>query len=198
MRLRVGRIELIVVIFLIISLAANIYAQEKPIEKFLPDFYRVQFAGYTGLFTISAGKQLFNNRYSAGIGYGYTPYFIAHAEIHTVSIKQILYSRKKIDFKDNTITPSLALSVALETGNNSTLILPDKFPKNYYRTNSITFPLAIGLTCRHYTDNKKLKFVEFSIEGCTTANYLLLLVYSRNPANYTKLFSIALSLTAYY
>jgi hypothetical protein len=186
----------IISLIILFFVATITYAEENS-KNILPDFYRLQFAGHTGLFTLSAGKSFFNDRYSASIGYGYAPDFIADTKVHTLSIKQKLYTKRRIKLGENDIRPSFNLSVMYEMGKNSTLIYPDKYPKGYYFTNSFHFPLAIGLNFRHNLTNKTIRKIEYSVEGGGLMTYIYHYVVSRKYAN-NRIFSLALATSIYF
>ena len=117
----------------------NVFASDttliKPKAWYIPDYAKVQFAGNIGLLSVGFGYQFLNNRLYSEILYGYVPASISKAEkIHTITLKNTFpIINKKI--KAITISPITGFTASFETGNNSFLILPDKYPKLAFQFN---------------------------------------------------------------
>lgn len=140
---------------------------------FVPDYYKIQFAGNIGFISIGTGYELFNNRLQSDILFGYVPKSIGNTVIYTITQKNTFSIH---DFKLNKkkeISLIIGFSVSYETGNNSCLFLPDKYPDGYYSTNAFHFPLFSGIKMKKtFKIDSKIKSIEFNIEACQIATYL--------------------------
>jgi hypothetical protein len=129
-------------------LFSGAFAQDSTLTKdktwYLLDYAKVQFAGNIGFFSVGFGYQFLNNQLYSELLYDYVPASISKAEkIHTITIKNAFpIFTKKIN--KITLSPITGFTVSYETGNNSFLKLPDKYPKGYYSTNAFHTTLFIG------------------------------------------------------
>ena len=164
---------------------------------FIPDFATMQFAGNIGFLSAGLGYELFNNLLYSDIIYGYVPYSLAGTEIHIISQKNtFLLLNKKI--KTYTISPLLGFATSFETGKNSSLILPAKYPKGEYATNAIHFTIFIG--GRVHIDFNKQQI----INGCDfytelgTVDTFLWYKLSESEVKINDIFSVAVGVRLYF
>ncbi len=164
-------------ILIFILLSNIVYSTDTiPAQKrkwFIPDYYKIQYAGNIGFISIGTGYEIFNNRLQSGILFGYVPESIGNTTIYTITQKNTFLIH---DFKLNKkieISPIIGLAISYEIGNNSYLFLPDKYPDGYYSTNAFHFPLFAGVKIKKtFSKDSKVKSIEFNIETCTTATCL--------------------------
>ena len=177
-----------------------ILIQDKAKEKawYEPDYAKMQFAGNLGLLSVGVGYQLFNKVLYTELLYGYVPVSISKAnEIHLISIKNTfpLY-RKKIG--NYTVSPIAGFTGSLETGNNSFLVLPDKYPKGYYVPSAIHFTLFIGvLVHKDFGISKRIKGIDFYYELGTVETYLWSAITSKE-IGLNAIFSTAIGINLYF
>ena len=177
-----------------------ILIQDKAKEKAWhePDYAKMQFAGNLGLLSVGVGYQLFNKVLYTELLYGYVPVSISKAnEIHLISIKNTfpLY-RKKIG--NYTVSPIAGFTGSLETGNNSFLVLPDKYPKGYYVSSAIHFTLFIGvLVHKGFGISKRIKGIDFYYELGTVETYLWSAITSK-VIGLNAIFSTAIGINLYF
>ena len=163
---------------LIFILLSNIVCAENTIlvqkrKWFVPDYYKIQFAGNIGFISIGTGYELFNNRLQSDILFGYVPKSIGNTAIYTITQKNTFSIHDFKLNKKNEISLITGFSMSYETGNNSCLFLPDKYPDGYYSTNAFHFPLFAGVKIKKTLRNdSKIKSIEFNIEACKIATYL--------------------------
>lgn len=146
---------------------------------YIPDYAKLQFAGNIGFLSLGIGYELFSKHLQSDILYGYVPYSIGGATIHTISQKNtfVLYNHKRNGY---IISPIAGFSTNFETGNNSFLILPDKYPKGYYVTNAIHFTFFIGGKIhKTLTKQSKIKGFDFYVELGTVDTYLWYKIFSK-------------------
>ena len=152
----------------------------------------------SGLLSVGVGYQLFNKVLYTELLYGYVPVSISKAnEIHLMSIKNTfpLY-RKKIG--NYTVSPIAGFTGSLETGNNSFLVFPDKYPKGYYVSSAIHFTLFIGvLVHKDFGISKRIKGIDFYYELGTVETYLWSAITSKEIGLNT-IFSTAIGINLYF
>lgn len=138
-----------------------------------PDYFIGQYAGNIGFFSGGLGYDLFNGRLSGNLMIGYVPEEIANTSIVTISQKNIFRFR---NFKPQLIHqfyPTTGFSVNMETGNNSFIVLPDRYPDGYYGTNAFTFSFFVGLNYQLEVQKSILfKQIEYYAEIGTLATYV--------------------------
>ena len=161
---------LIIIIALIYTPALIISTHGQ--HKFAPDYFGVQYAGYTGVLSVMGGYNIGNSRIGMGILYGYSPSYITGTDIHTLSVKSTFYFKKIAQIGFNEIYPILNASLMCEMGQNSELFPGKKYPKGYYMTNSLNVPLSTGIAIRRNPLDKDKPGLEYGLEICTLARYL--------------------------
>lgn len=147
------------------------YTQSR--DWLLPDYAKVQFAGNIGFLSLGVGYQFLNERLNSELIYGFVPKSISKAEpVHTITIKNTLPFFIR-DYKTITISPITGFTFSFDTGNNSTLILPDKYPKGYYFTNAFHFTIFVGANVhKDFVNPGLFKGVDFYFELGTVEKFL--------------------------
>ena len=201
MKIKKILLPLVALLFLSNTFAQDaILIQDKAKEKawYEPDYAKMQFAGNLGVLSVGVGYQLFNKVVYTELLYGYVPVSISKAnEIHLISIKNTfpLY-RKKIG--NYTVSPIAGFTGSLETGNNSFLVLPDKYPKGYYVPSAIHFTLFIGvLVHKDFWNSKIIKGIDFYYELGTVETYLWSAIISKE-IGLNDVFSSAIGINLYF
>ncbi|MCK4464771.1 MAG: hypothetical protein KAU83_03585 [Bacteroidales bacterium] len=185
----------------IVSVANLAYSNDtlsiKEKSWYVPDYAKLQFAGNIGFLSFGIGYELFKKHLQSDIFYGYVPNFIGGATIHTISQKNtfVLYEYERNRY---IISPTAGFSTNFETGNNSFLLLPDKYPKGYYLTNAIHFTLFIGGKI-HWAPKKqsKIKGLDFYVELGTVGTYLWYKILSKE-IKMKDISSLALGITTFF
>ena len=180
----------------------NSFSQDSTLIKdkvwFIPDYVKTQFAGNIGLLSVGFGYQFMNNHLYSELLYGYVPISISKAEqIHTITIKNTF---SVITKKINTIalSPITGFTSSFETGNNSFLILPDKYPKGYYGTNALHFTFFIGSSIhKDFINLKIIKGADLYFELGTVDTYLWYAITSKE-VKVNKIFSSAIGINLYF
>jgi len=165
---------------------------------YVPDYVKTQFAGNLGVLSVGVGYQFFNSLLYTELIYGYVPVAISKSnEIHLISLKNTFpLFRKKIG--NYTVSPIAGFTGSLETGNNSFLILPDKYPKGYYVPSAIHFTLFIGtLVHKDFVNSKRIKGIDFYYELGTVETYLWSAITSKEVA-LKDVFSSAIGINIYF
>jgi len=195
------RFKYLITFIAIVSVANLAYSNDtlsiKEKSWYVPDYAKLQFAGNIGFLSFGIGYELFNNRLQSDILYGYVPYSIGGATIHTISQKNtfVLYEYERSRY---IISPTAGFSTNFETGNNSFLILPDKYPKGYYVSNAIHFTLFIGGKIhKTLAQQSKIKGLDFYVELGTVDNYLWYKILSKE-VKMKDISSLALGMNAFF
>jgi len=180
---------------------SSAFAQDSTLVKkepwYRPDYATIQFAGNIGFISLGIGYQFFNNRINSEILYGFVPASISKTEnINTITFKNTFPITNK---KHKTITTTLitGFAVSYETGNNSFVKLPDKYPDDYYRTNAFHSTFFIGAKAhKDFTDTIIIKGIDFYSEIGTVDTYLWYAMSQKiNP---TKIFSLSVGVNLYF
>lgn len=180
----------------------NVFANDTTLIKvkewYIPDYVKVQFAGNIGLFSVGFGYQFLNNHLSSEILYGYVPASISKAEvIHTITLKNTFSILNK-EIKAITLSPIAGFTASFETGNNSFLKLPNKYPEGYYRTNAFHFTLFIGAKAhKNFVNQKIMKGVDLYFEFGSVDTYLWYAVLSKE-VKINQIFSSAIGINLYF
>jgi hypothetical protein len=188
------------IFFVNTSAQDTILVKDKTKDKlwYVPDYVKTQFAGNLGVLSVGVGYQFFNSLLYTELIYGYVPVAISKSnEIHLMSLKNTFpLFRKKIG--NYTVSPIAGFTGSLETGNNSFLILPDKYPKGYYVPSAIHFTLFIGtLVHKDFVNSKRIKGIDFYYELGTVETYLWSAITSKEVA-LKDVFSSAIGINIYF
>lgn len=164
--------------FVLVLLALNSYGGNKSElsgyrSPFAPDYIIGQFAGNIGFVSAGFGYQSNSGKLSSSLFVGYVPASIANATIITISQKNTLRGKNFKHPKLNHFYPSLGFSINIETGRNSFITLPERYPDNYYSTNAIKVGLFTGLTYQgKVRSNSRFHQFEYYAEIGTLASYV--------------------------
>lgn len=108
----------------------------------IPRVYTLQYAGNLGFVSGGLGYSLLKDKVRVGLFYGYVPKVFSTKAIHTLALKGTLNVFKSRAGQDKLY---IGTTFNMETGNNSFLKLPDKYPKGYYQTNAFHFTVFTGV-----------------------------------------------------
>ena len=164
---------------------------------YIPDYTKIQFAGNIGFLSAGIGYKIFKGHLYSDLMYGYVPSSFSKAEIHIITQKNTFpIFNKKI--KNLTISPITGFTLSFETGGNSFLILPDKYPKGYYGTNAFHFTFFVGGKL-HKDFNKQLKIkgIDLYAELGTVDTYLWYAILSKE-VKINSIFSSAIGINIYF
>ncbi|GAL85697.1 hypothetical protein MYP_2926 [Sporocytophaga myxococcoides] len=137
--------------------------------RLFPRVYTLQYAGNLGFLSGGLGYSLIKDKVRVGLFYGYVPKIFSTKAIHTIALKGTLNLFKSRAGQDKLY---IGTTFNMETGNNSFLKLPDKYPKGYYQTNAFHFTIFTGVKSYFAVQDRKLKGVEPYIECGTVDTYL--------------------------
>lgn len=180
----------------------NVFANDTTLIKkkccYVPDYAKVQFAGNIGLLSVGFGYQFLNNYLYSELLYGYVPASVSKAEvIHTITIKNTFPILNK-EFKTITLSPITGFTASFETGNNSFLKLPDKYPSGYYGTNAFHFTLLIGAKAhKALIKNSTIKGVDLYFELGSVDTYLWYAILEKE-VKINQIFSSAIGINLYF
>ena len=180
----------------------NAFSQDSTLVKdkawFIPDYVKTQFAGNIGFLSVGFGYKFLNNHLYSELLYGYVPVSISKAgKIHTITIKNTfsVFTKKVNKFA---LSPITGFTASFETGNNSFLKLPDKYPEGYYGTNAFHFTLFIGaLVHKDFTNSKIINGIDLYFELGTVDTYLWYAIISKE-VKVNKIFSSAIGVNLYF
>lgn len=163
-------------------------------SPFLPDHITGQFAGNIGFLSVGFGYESFLGRLSSDLIVGYVPLFIGDATIITIAQKNTFKGRNFRFHKMKSFYPTVGFSVNIETGNNSFLQLPSRYPEGYYGTNAIKVGLFTGLSYKGKVNaTSAFKQITYYAEVGTLASYIYYNFMQEDYFN-TDIFSLALGL----
>jgi hypothetical protein len=149
------------------------YAEKLANYPFRPDHFKSQFAGNIGVLSVGFGYNTFGGKISSDLMVGYAPKFITNAEIVTIAQKNTFRGHNLRINKLHRFYPIAGFSINIETGRNSFLKLPSRYPEGYYSTNAITYCVFTGLTYQGKYNNKAfIKQLEYYCEVGTLATYI--------------------------
>ena len=196
------KIRNIFALFIALFFFSNAIAQDSTLMSdkawYIPDYVKTQFAGNIGLFSIGFGYQFHNNRIHSELLYGYVPASISKAEkIHTITLKNTFSILNK-EIKLITLSPITGFTASFETGNNSFLKLPDKYPKGYYSTNAFHFTFFIGAKVhKNFINSKIIKGADLYYELGSVDTYIWYKILS-SEVKINQIFSSAIGINLYF
>jgi hypothetical protein len=164
---------------------------------YIPDYAKIQFAGNIGFISIGPGYKIFDNVIQSDILYGFVPHFIGGTTIHSLVLKNTLlpYGFKLYDF---VITPIAGFTINFDLGNhNSNHVFSQKYPDDYYKTNSIHYTIYIG--CKIFyglNDNSFINGLDFYAEVGTVD--ISLKYQISNNVKLIDILSLALGMNFYF
>ncbi len=159
-------------LILVYAISRSAFAADSTLvrkNRFLPRVYTLQYAGNLGFLSGGLGYSLFKDKVGVGLFYGYVPKVFSSKAIHIIALKGTFNLFKSRAGQDRLY---IGTTFNMETGNNSFLKLPDKYPKGYYQTNSFHFTIFTGVKSYFAVHDRKLKGVEPYIECGTVDTYL--------------------------
>jgi len=189
------------ILLAILAFSYNVFAGDTSLIKtknWYPDYTKIQFAGNIGFLSIGLGYQFFNNRLYSEILYGYVPVSISRAQkIHIITIKNTFPIINK-NIKEIIISPITGFTASFETGNNSFLKLPDKYPKGYHITNALHLTLFLGAKVhKNFIYPKIIKGADLYFELGTVESYVLYAFLSKE-VRINQILSSAIGINLYY
>lgn len=187
-------------IFIIASLlilSLDVLAGEDKRLWYIADFHSLQYAGNMGLFSVAAGHCHFNNKLQTSIIYGFAHRQVAGKPIHTLGLRNTfdvflrpVAGKGLIDLYTN-------VGLIFDTGNHSSLKLPDKYPDGYYVTNSFHFPISLGARFSHKSKSEKIDRVSYFAKVGSLAIYMYHNMVAREyRAN--SIYSLSFGMSVYY
>jgi len=137
MKYRKYRIVMIIITLLLGMM--NLGAQETQVskenhlEKLIPDYAKLQFAGGIGLVSVGVGYTFFHQKLDISMFYGYVPKAFSVDDLHSISLQSTF---KFFSIKTKHHIEILPLNIgwfAHHTfGNEYWVKLPDNYPEGYY------------------------------------------------------------------
>jgi hypothetical protein len=199
--MKIKSIYILLIAFLFFT---NTFAQDSTFVKenskawFIPDYVKMQFAGNIGILSVGVGYELINDVLFTELLYGYVPASVSNAEnIHLITIKNTFPFLTR-QFGDFRFSPIVGFTTSLETGNNSFLILPDKYPRGYYLPSAIHFTLFVGASVhKDFKNSKIIKGADLYMEVGTVETYLWSAITSRE-VSLNDVFSTAIGINLYF
>lgn len=117
----------------------EVKVRTKKINRLLPDYAKVQYAGGIGYISIGLGYESKKKKFQGDFMYGYVPESVGGIDIHSVTSKLTWLPVRILHGKKVTINPITAgILVNYAFGKQYFLFSPDKYPYNYYN-----FPTAM-------------------------------------------------------
>ncbi|HRW63069.1 MAG TPA: hypothetical protein P5132_06255 [Bacteroidales bacterium] len=105
----------------------------KLLYTFLPDYYKLQYAGGIGFLSAGVGYGFFNERIDISYFYGYVPDWVSKNDLHSVSL-QLTGKPFRLNLNNKTEYYPLNIGIFLHHtfGNEYYITLPDYYPEDYY------------------------------------------------------------------
>jgi|GEM_PF-403543 len=139
---------------------------------FVPDHYRLQYAGNIGFMSIGAGYQV-GKCYEPTLYYGFLNEFFGDSRttVHTISLKN------SFNLLSNPIlghfVPKAGISVNWGKTHNTFKKLPDHYPDNYYFQNKVHLAPFLGGEWQFQIYNRTIKSAGVYFEISSLDAYLL-------------------------
>ncbi|WP_299665683.1 hypothetical protein [uncultured Polaribacter sp.] len=193
---------IILIVFSTISFGQKSFLNDTKAKDsvwYLPDYAKIQFAGNIGLLSVGVGYEIIHRAWYSEFLYGYVPESVSEAEkIHLITIKNTFPICTKEMGTNFTLSPIVGFTASLETGNNSFLKVPEKYPKGYYITNAIHFTLFTGVSIhKKFPNSKMIKGADFYFELGTVETYLWYAITSKE-VKLNDIFSTAIGVNLYF
>lgn len=139
-------------------------------------YFKIQYAGNMGLFSIGYGKSILKTNVTVDINYGYLPSFINGVSVHTIALKPSFHFNMATIGKTSTGVYTGA-SVNYSIASKTYMKYPDYFPRNYYNPNAIHVNPFIGARIGFPVNGKKIKVCSLYSE-LGTVDYQLKLAFT--------------------
>lgn len=115
---------------------ADTIPDRKDIEllyTFLPDYYKLQYAGGIGFLSAGIGYGFFNERIDISYFYGYVPQWFSENDLHSVSL-QLTGKPLKVNPTDKIEYYPLNIGIFVHHtfGSDYFIALPGHYPEDYY------------------------------------------------------------------
>lgn|SRR6056297_2114992 len=105
----------------------------KLLYTFLPDYYKLQYAGGIGFLSVGIGYGFFNERVDISYFYGYVPKWFSKEDLHSVSLQ---LTGKPLRIRPDNKTEYYPLNIGFFVhhtfGSEYFIALPDYYPEDYY------------------------------------------------------------------
>lgn len=123
-----------VLIALILSFCGvTTFAQENESRWYVPDHYKLQFAGRIGFLSVGAGYLHGKGKLETDLHAGYVPKSIGGDYIETITVKSTFFPWNNELGSGYSIRPfSVGLYLSYSFGSEFDTILPDVYPDGYY------------------------------------------------------------------
>lgn len=159
-----------------------------------PDHFRGQFAGNIGFLSLGAGYSWLNNHVASDLLVGYVPEQVGGTKILKLVQKNTVQFNIAEKGFFSKVKPLTGFSVNFETGRNSYVTPPDKYPAGYYGTNAFTFSFFTGVAYEvPFAKENVFSKVHYYAEVGTLATYLYYDFKRREYLN-PEIWSLALGL----
>ena len=134
-------IKRILPVFLLMLLCSTaLLAQQNHRSGFVPDYYKVQYAGNIGFVAVGAGYNNHRKTLEGDFFYGYVPKSEGGDYIHTLTSK-LNYQPFLIKLHKTEIRPAyVGIMVSYTFGKQYFGFTPDKYPYDYYK-----FPTSLHI-----------------------------------------------------
>lgn len=111
----------------------NGFAQEQKRKWYVPDHYKLQFAGKIGFLSVGAGYLHGKGKLETDLYIGYLPKSIGGDYIETVTVKSTFFPWNNELGSGYSIRPfSLGFYLSYSFGSEFDTILPNEYPRGYY------------------------------------------------------------------
>ncbi|MFT3738076.1 MAG: hypothetical protein QM786_04920 [Breznakibacter sp.] len=162
---------------------------------FLPDFYRIQFAGQIGFVSLGAGYQV-GKRYEPALYLGFLNYTFGGSEytVTTLSLKNTFKLSKQPLWGG--LYPVAGLSVNWGYTENTFNKLPPHYDDKYYFQNKIHLAPFVGGQWVFPLKGRKLKAVGAAVEFHTLDAYLLEAIRTRY-VGWDDIWNLSLGVTVF-
>lgn len=181
---------ILLTMLLSISLSAKGLEEKRSspfVDRLVPDYYRLQFAGGVGILSAGFGYKYWDNKIKVEYFYGYLPPQEGYSEVHTVGVKgSYLFYNIPMNAVFDSFSPifSTSINFTVADANKTFFKVPHYMPDGYYSPNFVRFAPALGLNfTKHFKSYTVVKKMDFYVECVTNNIYLAYLIDNRviNP-----------------
>ena len=145
---------------------------------YLPDYYKMQFAGNIGIISLGAGYSVFEEKFQSTVFYSFIPGSFAGVNIHTIAFKNSLIICKARLYSKMKISPYIGGSAAF-SGHLPVQLLPHiggSIHKSFkVKPKGADFYVELGTTAAYldiYMDNQSVDMISIINVAFGTSIYL--------------------------
>ena len=184
--------------FLFLMVPFSAYTQESSwMNKLVPDFVQMQYAGNIGLASGGIGYTLHKDLIQISLLNGYTPAAIAGKSVNTIALRGT-FDVVRVPINNVSIIGYVGLGCNFETSGRSFYTsLPERYPKKYHNLSAVHATAALGGRIHLPLGEREGQGLDLYGETGTLDTYMYYYFKNKN-LSLTHLFSAALGLRYHF